>query len=830
MALNNKFLKRVLIGTGIIFLLPVILLVIAEIYIRNNEQQIIQKVTEKLKENLHSSIAVEGLKVNIWKSFPNIRVSIEGLNISDSVYHKPLIRAESISTSISLLQLIKKKISIQTLYVSNGAFNLFTDSTGYSNSYILSQKNNKENDKKKNADIDIKSINFENFEVRIQADDRHKDYHFLLKNAYTEIAKSVNNYNILFSEKILINGLGFNIKNGYFLNNKTLEAAWELHLITDSAKLFFDETAVKIDNYPYKIKGAFYFSDDTAKARFDIKVQTPQNEYKELSSLVAENIQKSLELVQLENPIDVTASISGLFTQPDPEVYVTAIAADNKIGLPPVIFDSAGFNAVFFNRVNAALPPSDANSEITISNFKGNWNGIILTDNKIRLVDLDSPHLFLNMASECNLSNLNDKFDLNSFSLTDGKVNLQLNYSGFISSAEKVLENLSGELNIRNAHAVYIPRNILLSNCSGDIVFDEKNLFVKNLQTDINKEHFTINVSAKNIGNAALHREEKAIVNCNVTANTINLNSFISLLEPSSASVQKSSPKQKIASNTFDIDDLLQKGNLSLDIRADKIRYQKFEGENFAGSILMMPDYWLLRKLSLQHADGSLSIKGKLNNIASKTHRTYIQYTAQKLDIQKLFYGFNNFGMTGLTSKNIRGTFTSTGNLSFLLGGTGKLIPHTTNGGIDFSIKKGSLINFAPLLNIQQYVFKNRGLNNIAFDEIRNKITLDKGDIFIPRMKIGSSAFLMYVQGIYSLKNNTDISIQVPLSNLQAPTEEKMQKAGEKNTGAKRSSSVYLRATGNADGSVKIGLDIFKKFRKSNMEERFRKKFGENDD
>ena len=431
------------------------------------------------------------------------------------------------------------------------------------------------------------------------------------------------------------------------------------------------------------------------------------------------------------------------------------------------------------------------------------------------------------MSSVCNLSSLNDKFNLNSFHFTEGKVNLKLSYDGFISSVQKALENIGGELNIHNAKAVYVPHNIVLSNCNGDIVFNEKYLAIKDLQADINKDHFTINLLADNVGNAALYNSEKAVVNCTIASSAVNLNNFVALLEPTSTGTQKSSSKQSIASNTFNIDDLLQKANLSLDIRANKIQYQKFEGANFTGSILLTPDYWQLRKLSLQHANGNLSIKGKLNNISSKIHGARIQYNAQNLDIQKLFYSFNNFGLDGLTSKNIKGTFTSTGNLNFSLGSNGELIPRTTNGAVDFSVKKGHLINFGPLLHIQKYVFKNRGLDDVSFDEIKNKITLDNGEIFIPRMKIGSSAFLMYIKGIYSLKNNTDISIQVPLSNLQAPTDEKMQKAEEKNKGDKRSSSIYLRATNNKDGSIKIGVDLFKKFRKDKIGDRFNKEFGD---
>ena len=146
-------------------------------------------------------------------------------------------------------------------------------------------------------------------------------------------------------------------------------------------------------------------------------------------------------------------------------------------------------------------------------------------------------------------------------------------------------------------------------------------------------------------------------------------------------------------------------------------------------------------------------------------------------------------------------------------------------GNLQFSLKKGALVGFKPLEDIQKIIFKNRDLSNIEFAELKNNLQLKGDDVYIPRMEIESSAFTLFMEGIYSFGNNTDISIQVPLSNLKKRDDGYVVK--NRGTDRKVGASVYLRAKGQEDGSVKIGLDLFKKFRNDDYKEKFENNTGE---
>ena len=80
-------------------------------------------------------------------------------------------------------------------------------------------------------------------------------------------------------------------------------------------------------------------------------------------------------------------------------------------------------------------------------------------------------------------------------------------------------------------------------------------------------------------------------------------------------------------------------------------------------------------------------------------------------------------------------------------------------------------------------------------------------------MEIQSNVLSIYVEGVYSTKGNTDMSIQIPLSNL------KKRDAGYKpvNEGIDKRAgpSLYLRGRPGADGSIQFKPELLHIFRKS---------------
>ena len=133
------------------------------------------------------------------------------------------------------------------------------------------------------------------------------------------------------------------------------------------------------------------------------------------------------------------------------------------------------------------------------------------------------------------------------------------------------------------------------------------------------------------------------------------------------------------------------------------------------------------------------------------------------VDVNKVFAAFNNFGQDGITAQNIEGKLNAKVNATVDLDNDGKAYPNSIESMVDFSLKNGALNNFEPVKKIQSFIFKKRDFENIRFAELKDRLEISNQEIKINRMEIESTVISMYVEGIYSMKGTTDMSIQIPL-------------------------------------------------------------------
>ncbi len=243
---------------------------------------------------------------------------------------------------------------------------------------------------------------------------------------------------------------------------------------------------------------------------------------------------------------------------------------------------------------------------------------------------------------------------------------------------------------------------------------------------------------------------------------------------------------------------------------------ENFAAQNAKVYLLLQQNDWHIQRASLNFGGGSFLVDANVHH-ADTIFTGTAHLDIKNADVRKAFYSFDNFGQDGISYDNLRGTLNTSAALQMQFDSKGGIVPGSLQGTASFSVLNGSLINYKPVMAIQEYALKNRDLTNITFAEIKNNFTIKQNQIQIPRMEIASTAMRIFVEGVYGVINApTDISIQVPLSNLSKQTNDKT--PGNKGVDARVGPSIYLRAKSRNDGKIKVGLDLFRKFRKSNVD------------
>ena len=250
------------------------------------------------------------------------------------------------------------------------------------------------------------------------------------------------------------------------------------------------------------------------------------------------------------------------------------------------------------------------------------------------------------------------------------------------------------------------------------------------------------------------------------------------------------------------IDDVLEQGSLHVNLHAARLLYKKFEASNAIANVSLLPDRYIINNVSMQHAGGSISLNGSVLLGKDNDHYATANVVIENADVNKIFTAFNNFGQDGIKAENIEGKLFAKVNASLEINDEGKAYPNTIKSTVDFSLKNGALNNFEPVKKIQSFIFKKRDFDNIRFAELKDRLEIANQEIKINRMEIESSVLSMYVEGIYSMKGTTDMSIQIPLSNLKKRDENYIPE--NKGLNKKAGRSIFLRGRPGADGNIQF--------------------------
>ncbi len=811
----KKALHYIYKSAAIFILLILLLYIIVFTYVSLNKKKIINQVTTGLSDKLNGKVSIGNVELSFFRHFPKISVVLNDIAITDTLFpqhHHPFFQAKQVFINLSITKLVQKEPSVTGLRIQNGSFYLYTDSSGYTNTYLTHPKRNSPppTTKSENAN-ELKTIELD--DVRLTLDDRQKEklHDFVVNNLKIKVDDKKDMVLFDTDAAIDIKSLAFNLPKGIFLKGKSFNGRFDMQYDKKKSQLQFDSINIKLEEQPFNLSGRFDLQGTAPQ--FLLNVHIRKADYAVVKSLLPQRIATSLSLVDLDKPLDADAFISGPLKGGEPLVNINWQVNSTHLITPFMDFDEASFTGFYKNEVVFGLPRNDANSVISINNFTAGWQSLPVKSDHIEILNLEKPLLTCDLRSAFPLSSLNEIIQTNSLQLTSGDAAMTVTYKGPIENNNNTNSFINGNLLFKNGTVLYTPRNVEMKGVNGSLIFKNSDVLTQNFQCNVLNNKIVMNGTAKNLLTLINTAPNNIIINWNVYSPQLNLGAFTYLFKsPKKTGKTNSSIKRKYVKLSGQIDELIEKNKINLSLKADKILYKKFEANNLDANLILLQDRYLLNNVSMNLAGGRMSINGQLFNAQTNYHKVNINANLNNVDVKKIFYAFENFGQDGITSETLEGLLSSKVNASLAMNDDGKVLPNSVVGTIDFSLKNGALNNYEPIKKIQTSIFKKRDFDNIRFAELKDRLEVNKGEVKINRMEIQSSVMSLFVEGIYSRKGNTDISIQVPLNNLKKRGDDyNPENIGTEKKGGR---SIFLRGRPGQDGNVKFKLDLFNKFKK----------------
>jgi hypothetical protein len=796
-----KIISRVFVA-----LIGVVIIAFAGIfmYIIFNKEKVLKMMTAELNKNLNGTITIAKLDPTFFKGFPGVSVSLKDVVIKDKqwpVHHHTLLEAKNFDVSVNAAALLHGSVEINKIDISDAAIDLFTDSSGYSNTSVFKSKPKDSVKVEKNTSPSTQLKRFGLSNVNFTVDDRkaYKLFKFEVQDVDGRMQWPSTGWHANISLKTMVKSFSFNTRQGSFMKEKLLDGDFDITYNEPSKLITVAPKVLNIGGEAFTIGGKFDLGKPNVN--FVLNIVNDKILWVNASNLLSPNITKSLRMFNIDEPIAVTCDIAGAFGGVgDPSIFVTAKVMDNVVTTPGVKIENCTFNGVFSNNYINGKGYNDANSVIKLYHFNGTYKKVPFTIDTAFINNLNTPVATGIFKSSFDIAKLNGAIGDDDLRFTKGYADVKLAYKADLVNYRISKPQLGGTINIKNADVSYVPRDLNFKNSAITIKFAGNDLLLNNIRMQSGRSIVYMDGRVNNFLNLYYTAPEKIILKWQVHSPQLHLAEFLGFLN-SAQPVEEVKTKGKKTNINDALSTAFQKGKAEIHLKVDKVYYKNFLATDATADFLMADNSIRVNNVSVKHAGGSLKLNGNFVQ-SGKLNDFTVNTKVDNVNTSAFFAAFNNFGMDSFTSKNLSGFLSAQAHLTGKINGAGNIVPGSLKGLTTVDLKEGALLNFKPITSVGKFAFPFRDLKNIRFQTLNMKFDIDGDKINISPMQINSSAINMNVAGVYSLSRGTNIALDIPLRNPKGDTA--IIDATERNKKRMKGIVLHILAADGDDGKIKI--------------------------
>ncbi len=810
--------SKILKAFGILALIALFMFGAVEIWLDRNKENIFRKVQSVVNDNLNGELEIEDVKFRPFGEGWGLNFSLVNVKLTDSLYkiHKvPFLEAGLIQVMVDFNGLYKGDIKIKNLVLRDGNLKIFVRNDGYTNLSIF--QNDKKKKKKKdsqNEDDLIKkfgSLRFVNFGVSFSDTISGRNFGAVFHDVSNKVTITDSTSNARLAGSVFFNGLVFKPEKGGFLINQ--ETNLDLMVGYDAEKKqvkIFPSVLESATNDKIGIHGHFDLADSVGK--FELNFKARKIEVKNALPLLAKKISRQIDSLGIKTRVDTEVRLRGKMPAKRvlPRVDVHFKTDTFHFDLPVGTLRNMQAEGNYNNQGDTLKEPSIENAHLSAPNVTGLFESIPFKF-KLTLDNFTNPSAILDGSIRADSSNLDQLLDPSRYRFKHGKANIDFHFNGnlkrfYDSKKDKFDGNLYGKVSIQNISMDYLPRQIHLKKIKGDFVFNEKALVFPDLSLSDGQNVLFMQGKVMDLVPYLFGSPKplRALVNVNIPS--WKLNWLETLLAPRKAATTRKRKKVKLADL---LDNVIDNIEIVTKLQSKEVKYRNFVGNDVRGEFTVKNNSVRIENFSLKaFGSATAQISGEMNNSGAGLPFLSVKGKVVNADVHRVFSSFDNFGQKTITSENLKGKLNADFTFESRLNNNVKIVPSSMKGLLRFNLSNGYLINFEPLLKIKKLIFKKRNFEKVEFAPIHNEFRLTGQEILISPMEIESNVITLYVDGIYSFARKTDISIQIPLSNLKKRDSTYVLNPNDPDK--KDGSKIFLRAI-DEDGEVNIKLAFRKK-------------------
>ena len=794
----RKIIKKIgFFFLGIVLFLLLFSVVLA-VYFNNNKAEIVTQINAKINDNITGTIDIGDIKYKFLKGFPNMTLALSQVELKDSlwaVHKRTLLKAEQIEVRIDLVDLLSNEINIDKIEIQQATLHLFKGKDGIVNTAIFRTKPKGEKSKSSTTST-VNEVILDQVHFISENQLGNKLFDFNIVALRSQIDHDNENWHTNLYLKTLAKSMAFNTQRGSFIKDRIVEGVLTVDFSNQKNQISVATEQLLIGKEFFDINA--HFSLDENKSPFDIAIKTTIL-WRSASALLSANISTKVNQFDLKKPIDVGCTIIGdMNATGDPEIVVTTKIKNNELKIPDGIITDCSFDATFTNQYKKGAGCNDINSTITLTDFFGKYKTIPFTIPIGIISNFEKTTAAGSFRSDFAVSRLNEIInkDFMHFSNGQAKVNLDFKFDVLNLKIQKPL--FTGNVYVKDAIINYGPRNLTFLKTDIQLDFTEQALLIKKINFKDRKNTVFMEGKIDNFLTLYYENPEKMLVNWDIYAPFLDVKQFVGVITSSG----KKAPKKPHKKDDFseELYSVIDKCQVVLHLKADKMVYSKLEATNAKATVLLVNNQLIVKNGWVQSSGGTISFDGQL---APNGDNFLLESNAKinRVDIARFLTSLNNFGIQSFQPKNIKGFLSASASLKGTLLSGGQLKTNSLSGAAKFDVIQGALVDFKPITNIGKFAFPFRDVKNIVFSDLSGNFKINGDLVDVNDLKVSSSVLNLDVNGVYSFNRGTNLAMTIPLRNPKK--DELITDEAEK--AEKRTKGIVLHLLAvDVDGKIKI--------------------------
>jgi hypothetical protein len=752
--MNSKGkLRRLIFNFLWVILVALILFFATGVIVTKKYGDELEQITiNQINQHINTKLSVEDVEISFFSRFPFVSVvfqdvmawSSNDFDASEflSVNTDTLFSAEKIYLQLNIFDVIRGNFNVKRIYSINGKLNLLTDSSGKTNYQVF--KNKTEANKEKTKVFELEGMRISDFSVHlsnmakdISSNTQIKE--LLLKGRFQEgeFGLGVSSH---------FEALSFQREGVSYLNNS------ELYL---KSVVEVKEKIARITKGDLRLNGIGLRS----KGEIDFNLTPNLTLFLEGRSMDVEQILKEIRVFQKrESTLEAhgNADVAFKITGPVSTTRSPNIKAVYVLNLSDITFrDNVFKNLRLKGKYDNGKFNGPASTLIEVSKFSLIDRNSDL-EGSFSLKNLLSPEITLNINGFFDSKELNNLGNFEKIRDFSGIIQPDFELSTSLSSLRefKISSIVEGELrgSLQLVNLNFETGRDKFRSLNGELKFKDDRWLI-DIEMDYNECPVWLKAEADYLL-AWLTKENQALW-------------ARAALKTGDLKLQPFSKKAKDTENTKDRKSFYLPANIFIhtSLTMSSFEYGKFKAENIISQMSYKPGALDLDSYSMKSNDGD--IDGKLSLYQDKKGKIFLktQNDIKNLNIEKVFYSFNNFNQEFIKDENLKGSLSGDVQLSMSFDTIFRPYKNEINSNINISLLDGELNNFEPAKRLSKFIEINE-LENIKFSELKNNILINNNTVLIPEMSINSSAFDITASGTHNFDNYFDYKVKVNLSEI----------------------------------------------------------------